>query len=214
MGIRTKGFTYGAVAAASYGLNPLFTLPLYKAGMLVDSVLFYRYFFACLLLGIMMKIQGESFAIKKSEILSLAAMGLLFSSSSLFLFISYNYMDAGIASTILFVYPVLVALIMALFFHGFYEFKMKQFLMALALGMRPAKIYNGVDSAVEGLFLVDGSGDVLCYHRSNYQAFADFLYQNTRFEKGNVDKDKYGFLERENGVYYFKLNIKLGLIKR
>lgn len=98
--------------------------------------------------------------------------------------------------------------------HGFYEFKMKQFLMALALGMRPAKIYNGVDSAVEGLFLVDGSGDVLCYHRSNYQAFADFLYQNTRFEKGNVDKDKYGFLERENGVYYFKLNIKLGLIKR
>lgn len=117
MGIRAKGFTYGAVAAASYGLNPLFTLPLYKAGMLVDSVLFYRYFFACLLLGIMMKMQGESFAIKKSEILPLAAMGLLFSSSSLFLFISYNYMDAGIASTILFVYPVLVALIMALFFH-------------------------------------------------------------------------------------------------
>ena len=33
--------------------------------------------------------------------------------------------------------------------HKFYEFKMKQFLMALALGMRPAKIYNGLDSAVE-----------------------------------------------------------------
>ena len=42
---RLKGFTYGAVAAASYGMNPLFALPLYGAGMSVDSVLFYRYFF-------------------------------------------------------------------------------------------------------------------------------------------------------------------------
>ncbi|MCD8183600.1 MAG: HpaII family restriction endonuclease [Bacteroides sp.] len=98
--------------------------------------------------------------------------------------------------------------------HGFYEFKMKQFLLALALGMRPAKIYNGSDSAVEGMFLTDGNGAVLCYHQSERQAFADFLYLNSRFEKSSVDKDKYGFLERENGVYYFKLNVKIGLIKR
>lgn len=40
---KTKGFLLGAIAAASYGMNPLFTLPLYSAGMSVDSVLFYRY---------------------------------------------------------------------------------------------------------------------------------------------------------------------------
>ena len=39
---KTKGFLLGAIAAASYGMNPLFTLPLYSAGMSVDSVLFYR----------------------------------------------------------------------------------------------------------------------------------------------------------------------------
>lgn len=98
--------------------------------------------------------------------------------------------------------------------HHFYEYKMKQFLMALALGMRPAKIYNGTDSAVEGMLLTDGNGEVICYHRSRYQVFADFLFQNTRFEKGSLDKDKYGFLERENGSYYFKLNAKIGLVKR
>ncbi|ADV44568.1 HpaII family restriction endonuclease [Bacteroides helcogenes] len=98
--------------------------------------------------------------------------------------------------------------------HGFYEFKMKQFLLALALGMRPAKIYNGTDSAVEGILFTDADGGVLCYHRSQYRVFADFLYQNSRFEKSSVDKDKYGFLERENGVYYFKLNVKIGLTKR
>ena len=98
--------------------------------------------------------------------------------------------------------------------HGFYEFKVKQFLMALALGMRPAKIYNGQDSAVEGILLMDGSGEVLCYHKSEKPVMEAFLFLNTRLEKGSLDKDKYGFLERENGTYYFKLNAKIGWVKR
>ena len=86
--------------------------------------------------------------------------------------------------------------------------------MALALGMRPAKIYNGQDSAVEGILLMDGSGNVLCYHKSEKQMMEDFLFWNSRLEKGSLDKDKYGFLEKENGTYYFKLNAKIGLTKR
>ena len=116
MNNRTKGFIYGAIAAASYGMNPLFTLPLYAAGMSVDSVLFYRYLLAAIVLTILMKIQHQSFAIKKNDIPPLLIMGFLFSFSSLFLFISYKHMDAGIASTILFVYPVMVAIIMGVFF--------------------------------------------------------------------------------------------------
>lgn len=114
---KVKGYVLGAVAAASYGLNPLFALPMYEAGMDVDSVLFYRYAAAVVLLGGLMLARRQSFALRRAELAPLAAMGLLFSFSSLFLFRSYNLMDAGIASTILFVYPVLVAVIMALFFH-------------------------------------------------------------------------------------------------
>lgn len=98
--------------------------------------------------------------------------------------------------------------------HRYYDYKMKQFLMALALGMRPAKIFNGTDSAISGFLLVDGSGEVLCYQQADRQVFADFLFANSRFEKGSTEKDKYGYLERENGVYYFKLNLKIGLLKR
>lgn len=111
-----KGFAYGAIAAASYGLNPLFALPLYADGMGADSVLFYRYAFGLVMLGVMMLVQKQSFALRRCEVLPLVIMGLLFSFSSLTLFLSYNYMDAGIASTILFVYPVLVAILMAVFF--------------------------------------------------------------------------------------------------
>lgn len=113
---RRTGYLCGAIAAASYGLNPLFALPLYGAGMSVDSVLFYRYLLAVAMLGALMLFRGHSFALKRCDLVPLTVMGLLFSFSSLFLFQSYNYMDAGIASTILFLYPVLVAVIMAVGF--------------------------------------------------------------------------------------------------
>lgn len=116
MNTTVKGYAYGAIAAASYGLNPLFTLPLYKAGLTPDSVLFYRYGLAVVMLGILMKLQKQSFALRRKEVLLLFVMGMLMAFSSLALFISYNYMAAGIASTILFIYPVLVAVIMAVFF--------------------------------------------------------------------------------------------------
>ena len=98
--------------------------------------------------------------------------------------------------------------------HGFYRYKMKQFLLALALGMRPAKLFNGTDSAVEGFIFVDGDGRLKCYHKADRETFADFLFSNTRFLKGALEKDKYGYLERENGAYYFKLNAKIGFVKR
>ena len=115
---RSRGYVLGAVAAASYGLNPLFALPLYGAGMGVDSVLFFRYLLAVVMLGALMLFRRQSFALTRRDIAPLAVMGLLFSFSSLFLFESYNHMDAGIASTILFLYPVLVAVIMAVGFHA------------------------------------------------------------------------------------------------
>ena len=87
-------------------------------------------------------------------------------------------------------------------------------LLALATGMRPAKLYNGIESAISGFLFVTGDGEVLCYQRAFRQVFADFLYQNSRLEKGSTEKDKYGYLERENNAYYFKLNLKIGLLKR
>lgn len=116
MNAKAKGYILGSIAAASYGMNPLFALPLYKAGMDPDSVLFFRYLFAIPLLGIMIKARGRSFKIQRKETFPFIIMGLLVALSSLTLFLSYNYMAAGIASTLLFVYPIMVALIMAMVF--------------------------------------------------------------------------------------------------
>ncbi|MCF0160741.1 MAG: HpaII family restriction endonuclease [Bacteroidaceae bacterium] len=98
--------------------------------------------------------------------------------------------------------------------HGYYEHKMKDFLLAIASGMRPAKLYDGKETAVGGMLILNADGQLLCYSKLDRQTFADFLYQNTRLEKGNLQKDHYGVLERENNLFYFKLNLKVGLLKR
>ena len=117
MNNKAKGYALGAIAAATYGMNPLFALPLYADGMNPDSVLFFRYLFAIPLVGLRLKARGRSLRVERRALLPLAGMGLLVALSSLALFLSYNYIAAGIASTMLFVYPILVALIMTLVFH-------------------------------------------------------------------------------------------------
>ncbi len=114
---RAAGFLNGSIAAASYGTNPLFALPLYAGGIGVNSVLFYRYFFAVLIYGLWLKfVKKTSFKITLKEFFPLFFLGIFFSLSSLTLFIAFQYIEAGIACTILFIYPVMVAILMAVFF--------------------------------------------------------------------------------------------------
>lgn len=117
MNKNTKGILNGILASTSYGMNPLFALPLYSEGVGVNSVLFYRYFFAVILYFIWLKIFKKiSLKVNKNELMPLFFLGIFFSLSSLTLFEAFHYIEAGIACTILFIYPVIVAVIMAIFF--------------------------------------------------------------------------------------------------
>lgn len=117
MNRRVKGILNGAIASASYGTNPLFALPLFVAGIGINSVLFYRYALAVVIYGLWLKfVKKTALNISRKEFLPLLILGIFFSLSSLTLYDAFNYIEAGIACTILFIYPVLVAVIMALFF--------------------------------------------------------------------------------------------------
>lgn len=149
MNQKTKGYILGAIAAATYGMNPLFALPLYKDGMNPESVLFFRYLMALPILATMIHARGRSFRINRKETLTLIVMGLLVAVSSLTLFQSYNFMEAGIASTILFVYPIMVAVIMALVFKEKIS-PQTVFCMLTALG-GIALLYKGTDGSTLSL---------------------------------------------------------------
>lgn len=116
MNSKLKGTLCGVGAAVSYGMNPLGVLPLYADGINTNSVLFYRYGLAVVIMALFMIVQRKPFSVTIKELCILMPLGVLFVLSSLTLFESFHYMDAGVASTLLFVYPVLVAVMMAVFF--------------------------------------------------------------------------------------------------
>lgn len=106
------GYVSGIVTGVTYGLNPLFAKPLMQMGVSVDTMLIIRYFLAVAILGAWLVFRKESFRVNAAQFLRLCILGILFGFSSLLLFLSYNYIPAGLATTIVFLYPVLVALIM------------------------------------------------------------------------------------------------------
>ena len=114
--MKHKGIICGILAAVCYGTNPFGALPLYEEGINTASVLFYRFFMAVLMLAFMLIVQRKSFGVSKGELKVLGSLGMLFAASNITYYQSFHFMDAGIASTILFVYPVMVAVIMATFF--------------------------------------------------------------------------------------------------
>ena len=114
---KVKGFAAGIIAAVCYGTNPLGTLALYGDGFSSGSVLIYRYLLAVIMFAIVMMFRRESFAIKWGHAIRLAFLGCIFSLSSATLYVSFHYMAAGIASTLLFVYPIMTAVLMTVFFH-------------------------------------------------------------------------------------------------
>ena len=113
---KVNGFLYGLLSSASFGLIPLFTIPAMQAGMHFESILFYRFMFACMALGGILLIGGQSFRISRRDIPSLLLLALLYLMSAVFLFWGYKFMASGVATTIHFMYPVLTTLIMMLFF--------------------------------------------------------------------------------------------------
>lgn len=106
------GYPAGIITGITYGLNPLFGMPLMSKGVSVDSILFFRYGIAVLILGAILLFDRQSFKISWRQAGVLLVLGLLYTSSSICLFEAYKYIPSGLATTLIFLYPVLVALIM------------------------------------------------------------------------------------------------------
>ena len=106
------GYPAGIITGITYGLNPLFAKPLMNDGASTEAILFFRYLIAVTLLGAYLLLKKESFKINLRQAGVLLALGLLFTASSTFLFESYKYIASGLATTLVFLFPVMVAIIM------------------------------------------------------------------------------------------------------
>lgn len=152
---RLKGYALAALAAAAYGTNPAFAIPLYDQGMNPNSVLLFRYVMGLPLLALLMAARGTGFRLPKGEKGLTAVLGILMALSSLTLFESYRYMNSGVASTLLFVYPIMVAVMMIFFFHERFRAAVAICLVVMGAGLvMLMKPQGGESVSLLGVLLV------------------------------------------------------------
>ncbi|WP_407403572.1 HpaII family restriction endonuclease [Sodaliphilus sp.] len=93
---------------------------------------------------------------------------------------------------------------------AFYEHKMKVLLLDAALGMTPSKEWKGRYDANGGYLVVRRDGEIVCYHFYNRNDVEDYLYHNTRFERGSRTRHNFGSLFRgDDGCVYIRLNLQI-----
>ena len=113
---KLKGYICGAISGATYGMIPLFSVPVLNEGVGFDSLLFYRYLMAAAVMALIQLARRRSLAISLKDVPLVLLLGVLFAFSSVFMFMAFDYMPTGLVSTMYFVYPVITALIMTLLY--------------------------------------------------------------------------------------------------
>lgn len=126
------GILCGLISSATFGLISFFTLPLMLAGVSTETTLFYRFTIASIIMGLILAIKRESIRIGILPLLKLSGLGIFYMFAVLLFFEAFAYLPSGIVATLQYQYPVMVALIMILFFHERFRW---QTMVALALAI-------------------------------------------------------------------------------
>ena len=111
-----KGVVFAMISSGTFGLIGLFSTPIKQEGLDEFSILFYRFFFSALIIGVICLIRKESLQVPKELRMKLLTLGMLYASSAFFFLFSFNYLPTGVSTTMHFMYPIVVSMMMALLF--------------------------------------------------------------------------------------------------
>lgn len=114
---KIRGIIYAMLSSAAFGLNPIWTKDAWMRGVNTMSVLFWRLLSTAFILLIYFLIKKINFKINKNEFKSLLVIGILgYGCTTICLFTSYSYISGGLATTLHFIYPTVVTILMILIY--------------------------------------------------------------------------------------------------
>ena len=118
MDLRVKGTVYSILSAIIFGCNPLIARVVYANGGNAVVLAFYRMAVGVVLGIVLHKLMEKNpVMVRPGTLVKLFICASGFAFTPILLFSSYNYLDSGMATTIHFVYPVLVILGCVIFYH-------------------------------------------------------------------------------------------------
>lgn len=144
---KIAGVLNGLISSASYGLIPLFSLPLLAAGVNAETQLVYRFTIATFAMCLILACMRQSIQISLSAFFRIAAVSIFYMFEVLFYFYALSYLPSGIVATILFLYPVMVLMIMTLFFHEPFRWRTGASVLLAVLGVGLLSLASGHEAA-------------------------------------------------------------------
>lgn len=113
-----KGIMYAIASSVAFGLMPIFAKYAYANGSNSTTVLIVRYFLAAFILFVYLKYKNENINVNKRQKIILFTSGLIaYPLTTQTLFVAYEYLGAGLATTFHFIYPAIVCIIAFLLFN-------------------------------------------------------------------------------------------------
>ena len=88
-------------------------------------------------------------------------------------------------------------------------FKLREFLGAVSMGLRPSTKWRGNPSKFKGLMVVKHDGDVVFYYMNSRLNFEEYLFQNVRFDRPSTKRHRYGQIFEDDGRFFLKLNLQI-----
>ena len=192
-----RGLIYAVVSSATFGLVPLFAIPALKAGVSVNSVVFYRFAISALLVGLVLLARRESFRIAKRQLPVIAGFALLYAATSFLLTQSYLYIPSGLATTLHFLYPVLVTILMVVLFKE-----------RLSVPVAVATLL-----ALGGIYLLSGNNGSevnptgMALALTTVLTYASYIVGLNRSSIGRIDSLKLTFYILSTGNLFFLANL-------
>ena len=116
-----KGYLAAFISAVTYGMIPLFMIPIKQQGFSVDAALFYRFITTSVFIMGYLFYRKETLRITPREVFIFLVLGLLYALSAEFLFLAYDLLSQELLLLYFFMYPLIVALALGVFFKEHYH---------------------------------------------------------------------------------------------
>ena len=112
-----KGKICLILSALIYGIAPMLAKIAYMGGVNGMTLTFLRTFLMLPLLFILMLARGRSFHLNKKELFDIIILGVVGGSFSIIsLYAAYDYISTGLATTLHFIYPLIIVVVSALIY--------------------------------------------------------------------------------------------------
>ncbi len=148
---QTLGLINGIISGISFGLIPLFSIPVIAAGMGNVSILVYRFLFGSLAMLGMLLLKKTDLRVSLSELCRIAILSLFYIGTALATLECYHYLSSGIATALVYTDPIWCAIIGLIFLGDRFSLKLTSSCLFATLGVM----------MMTGVFTEDGTFSAL-----------------------------------------------------